>query len=254
MIYKTKYPTRHVRTAMLVAALALGGCAASPSKNPADPLESFNRSVYKFNDTLDKAVAKPVSRGYQKVMPRVGQIMVTNFFSNLDDVVVTFNDLLQLKFAQAASDGTRVLFNSTFGVFGLIEVTTRLPKHHEDFGQTLGYWGIAPGPYLMLPILGPSTLRDGAGRLVDTQPSQMGSIKHVPTRNQLYLLNGVSYRAELLEQEKLLDEAALDRYTFIRDSYLQRRQSLVYDGHPPREKYEDEGEDEELPPASPTSD
>lgn len=250
MIYKTNHTITPMRALLLVAALALSGCASS--KNPADPLESFNRSVYQFNDTLDKAIAKPVARGYQQVVPKVGQVMVTNFFSNLDDVVVTFNDLLQLKFTQAASDGSRVLFNTTFGVFGLIEITTRLPKHHEDFGQTLGYWGIGSGPYLMLPILGPSTLRDGTGRLVDTQPSQMGSIQHIPTRNQLYLLNGVSYRTELLEQEKLLDEAALDRYAFIRDSYLQHRQSLVYDGHPPREKYEDEGEDDELPPVPAT--
>jgi phospholipid-binding lipoprotein MlaA len=155
---------RTLKSLIAVLALILSGCATGT--NPADPYESFNRSMYKFNDSLDKAVGKPLAKGYAYVMPTIGKVMVSNFFSNLDDVVVTANDLLQLKFRQAASDGTRVIFNSTLGIFGLFNVTSRLEKHNEDFGQTLGYWGVGPGPYLMLPLLGPSTVRDrgDAGR------------------------------------------------------------------------------------------
>lgn len=223
---------------LLIATLLLGGCATG--KNPADPYESFNRGVYKFNDTLDQTLAKPTAQTYEKYMPELGKMMVSNFFSNLDDVVVTVNDLLQLKFKQAISDASRVVFNSTFGVFGLFNVTTKLEKHNEDFGQTLGYWGIGPGPYLMLPILGPSTVRDGAGMAVDTVPSQLGKIRPVTTRNQLYLTKGINRRAQLLDAEKVMDEATLDKYEFLRDAYLLHRQDLVYDGDPPRQKYDDE--------------
>lgn len=232
-----------IRIMLALAAVALTGCASTHANNPADPLESFNRGVYQFNDTLDKAIAKPVAKGYSTVMPEPGKILVTNFFSNLDDVIVTANDLLQLKLAQAASDGSRFVFNTTFGVFGLLNVTSRLEKHDEDFGQTLGYWGIGPGPYIVLPILGPSTLRDGVGLYVDSRPSKLRRVNHMRTRNQLYLTKAVNRRAQLLEQEKVLDEAVIDRYEFIRDAYLLHRQSQVYDGNPPREKYEEEDED-----------
>lgn len=228
-----------IRLIFAVAAIVLiSGCSSTPARNTADPFEPFNRSVYKFNDGLDKTVVKPAAKGYDAIMPEPGKIMVSNFFSNLDDLIVTANDLLQLKFRQAASDGARFLFNSTFGVFGLFEVTSRLEKHNEDFGQTLGYWGIGSGPYIVLPILGPSTFRDGVGLYADGRPSKLRRIKHMRTRNQMYLTKGVNRRAQLLDQEKVLDEAALDRYAFIRDAYLQRRQSLVYDGNPPREKYD----------------
>ncbi|MDO8294235.1 MAG: VacJ family lipoprotein [Gallionella sp.] len=225
-----------------LATVTLTGCASTHAKNPADPLESFNRGVYQFNDAVDKAIAKPVAQGYNAVMPVPGKIMVSNFFSNLDDVVITINDLLQFKFAQAASDGSRFLFNSTFGVFGLLDVTPRLEKHNEDFGQTLGYWGVGSGPYIMLPLLGPSSVRDGVGLYADSRPSLLRRVNHIRTRNQLYLTKSINRRAQLLDQEKVLDEAALDRYEFIRDAYLLRRQSLVYDGNPPREKYEDDEE------------
>lgn len=231
----------------IVAALLLSGCATG--SNPADPFESFNRGVYTFNDTLDKAVVKPVAQGYDKTMPVMGKVLVRNFFSNLDDVVVTANDLLQFKFRQAASDGIRVIFNSTIGVFGLFNVTSRLEKHNEDFGQTLGYWGVGPGPYLMLPVFGPSDLRDGFGRIVDTVPSQSSKITPVATRNSLYILNGIKTRAELLDSEKVMDEATLDRYEFLRNAYLQHRLDLVYDGDPPRPKYDDDGGDDAPNPA-----
>lgn len=233
---------------ILLIAATLTGCASTHANNPADPLESFNRGVYKFNDTLDKAIAKPIAQGYSKVMPETGKTMVTNFFSNLDDVVVTANDLLQLKLKQGFSDGMRFLVNSTVGVAGLIDVAAMngLEKHDEDFGQTLGYWGVGNGPYIVLPLLGPSTLRDGAGLYVDSRPSKIRRVKHMRTRNQLVVTKAVNRRAQLLDQEKVLDEAAIDRYGFIRDAYLLRRKSQVYDGNPPREKYdEDDGDMED---------
>lgn len=240
-----------IRIFLALAALALTGCASTQANNPADPLEPLNRGVFQFNDVLDKAVTKPVAQGYNKVMPEMGKTMVANFFSNLDDAVVTANDLLQFKLTQAASDGSRFLFNSTFGVFGLFNVTSRLEKHNEDFGQTLGYWGVAGGPYLVVPVLGPSTLRDSIGDIGDSQVSLLARTSHVRTRNQLYLLKAVKRRAQLLTQESVLEGAMIDRYAFIRDAYLQRRQSLVYDGNPPHEDYDDEESDFEYQPDSP---
>jgi len=224
--------------ALLIAAPLLTGCAGA--RNPADPLEPFNRGVYRFNDSVDRAVVKPVARAYDTVMPMPGKIAVGNFISNLDDVVVTANDLLQLKFIQAITDGSRFLINSTFGVAGLFNVAYKLEKHHEDFGQTLGYWGVGSGPYLMLPFLGPSSMRDTPGLYVDTITGVPGHIEYVPTRNQYYVGTFVHKRAALLDSEKVLDEAALDRYEMMRDAYLMRRKSLVYDGNPPRERYDDE--------------
>lgn len=230
------------RIYLLLASLALGGCASTQvGHNAKDPLEPINRGVYYFNDKLDKAVIKPVARAYDKVTPEPVQNMVRNFFSNLDDIVVTINDLLQLKFAQAASDSARVVFNSTFGIFGLFNFADHLEKHNEDFGQTLGYWGIGSGPYIVLPFFGPSNLRDSAGLYVDSMTNPMEEVEPVRTRNQLYAAKIISVRTDLLKREEVLDAAAVDRYAFIRDAYLQRRQSLVYDGDPPREEIDDEG-------------
>lgn len=224
---------------ILSFALVLTGCASTPNSDPKDPFENANRKIYKFNDALDRNVLKPVAKGYNAALPKPVKIMLHNFFSNLDDVTVTLNDLLQLKFQQAASDGSRVLFNSTFGVFGFLNVTDRLEKHNEDFGQTLGYWGIGSGPYLMLPFFGPSSIRDGVGLGGDSLTGVITNIRDVPTRNSLYATDKIRVRADLLEHEQALDDTS-DRYTFIRDFYLARRQSLVYDGDPPREKYIDE--------------
>lgn len=226
-----------------LALLALGGCASTHSyHNPKDPFEPLNRGIYKFNDTLDQAILKPAAKGYNKVMPVPGKAMVHNFFSNLDDVIVTLNDLLQFKLRQAFSDSGRVLINTTVGAFGLVDAASTVGylKHHEDFGQTLGYWGVQSGPYLMLPFFGPSSFRDGIGLYVDSQPSRISRIPHMRTRNQVVVFKGIARRAELADQEKVLDQAVLDRYSFIRDAYLLRRQSLVYDGNPPRPKYDDE--------------
>lgn len=230
-----------IRFFSLLASLALGGCA-STHHNPADPFEPFNRGVYKFNDVLDKAVVKPAAKGYNAVMPAPGKMMVSNFFSNLDDVIVTINDLLQIKVVRAVSDGGRILVNSTIGLYGLVDVASRvgMEKHHEDFGQTLGYWGIGSGPYLVIPLLGPSSVRDGVGLYADIRSGVLGRIKHVDFRNQLYAIDLLSKRTRLLSQEKVLDEAMIDQYSFIRDAYLQRRRSLIYDGNPPREKFDDD--------------
>jgi len=247
-----------IRIFIALATLALTGCSSTRTLNPADPFQPFNRGVYQFNETVDKAVTKPVAQVYNKVMPDTGKIMVINFFSNLDDVVVTANDLLQFKFAQGFSDGMRILVNSTVGVAGLIDVASmRIEKHHEDFGQTLGYWGVKSGPYLVVPILGPSTLRDSVGDIGDSQISVIARTPHVRTRNQMYIAKAVKRRAQLLDDESVLEGAMIDRYAFIRDAYLQRRENLVYDGNPPHDPLEDESLDDEpaahdaSPPATP---
>ena len=235
-----------MRIFLLFASLLLTGCSSisgiSKYAQQKDPLESFNRGVFAFNDTLDRAIIKPVAQGYSAVTPGPVKNMVNNFFSNLDDVVVTVNDLLQFKFRQAASDGSRVIFNSTFGVLGLFNVVDKLEKHNEDLGQTLGYWGVSSGPYLVLPFFGPSSVRDGSGLYADSFASVIGRTKNMSARNRDWLAEGVNTRAGLLEGEKVLDEAIIDRYSFIRDAYLQRRQSLVYDGNPPRQKFDDDEE------------
>ncbi len=209
--------------------------------------------MYKFNDALDKAVLKPAAKGYVAVVPPVGRTMINNFFSNLNDVVVTLNDVLQFKFAQAVSDGGRFLINTTFGAFGLADTAAAagFPKHHEDFGQTLGYWGIESGPYLVLPFFGPSSVRDGIGLYADSITSPINNVTPSSNRNQILIFNGVRVRANLLENEKLLEEAGLDPYSFMRDAYLSHRQSEVYDGHPPRPRYEDEEDDSPPPPPKP---
>lgn len=233
-----------IRLPLLFASLVLGGCA-STHHNPKDPFEPFNRGVYQFNETVDKAIVKPAAKGYNAVMPAPGKMMVSNFFSNLDDVIVTVNDLLQFKIVNAVSDGGRILVNSTVGIYGLVDVASQvgLEKHHEDFGQTLGYWGVGSGPYLVIPLFGPSSVRDGVGLYADSRAGMLRRVKHVDTRNQLYATNLLSKRADLLNKEKVLDEAMIDRYSFIRDAYLQRRKSLIYDGNPPREKLDDDEND-----------
>lgn len=227
---------------ILVGTLSLTACSNVPAKNPADPFESFNRSMYHFNDGVDKAIAKPLAKGYNAVVPDVGKTMIGNFFSNLDDVLVTMNDLLQFKFKQAFSDGMRVLVNTTVGIAGLVDVASQgsLPKHNEDLGQTLGYWGLENGPYIVWPLLGSSSLRDSLGLYGDSQVSPISNTKPVRNRNQMIVTKAINRRAQLLEAEKVLDEASLsdDRYQIIRDIYLANRKNLVYDGNPPREKYE----------------
>jgi len=227
------------------AALGLGGCASTAALNPADPFEPANRAVFEFNEEVDKAFVKPVAQAYRAVLPQPVRTGVRNFYGNLWDPWIGLNNLLQGKVEWALNDLFRFAVNTTFGLGGINDVATdmRLEKHNEDFGQTLGRWGVESGPYLVLPILGPSSVRDGTGLLVDSYgylpwriPTWRKWDHYVAWRNSLTALGFVSLRASLLDAESVLEEAALDRYAFVRDAYLQRRRSLVYDGEPPRER------------------
>jgi len=238
-----------VEVKRLCAALLLSGmmagCATSGG-NPADPLERINRPIFAFNDATDRWVFTPVAKGYRFVLPGFVRTGISNFFSNLDDVWVSVNDVLQGKFQGGLEDFTRVIFNSTFGIGGLFDFASPvgLPKHNEDFGQTLGAWGVASGPYVVIPFLGPSTFRDGFGLIFDYNADLVyWATESVPVRNSLYATRAISNRAKLLDATNLLEQAALDRYTFVRDAWLQRRRNLVYDGNPPRER-DDESDDE----------
>jgi len=224
----------------LVSIFVLSGCAAT-SDNPRDPLEGLNRGVYKFNDVFDNVLAKPVAVVYKGVVPQIARTGVSNFFANINDVIIALNNLLQGKFPQAVSDVGRILVNTTAGLFGVIDVATEigLEKHNEDFGQTLGYWGVTDGPYLVLPFIGPSSFRDGVGWLVDFYTDPITYVDPSRDRNILWGTRFVSRRAELLDTSNILDTAALDPYEFLRDAYLQRRRSLVYDGNPPPDKDDD---------------
>lgn len=218
-------------------ALALAGCAANG--DPRDPLEPLNRGIHSFNESFDKALLKPVAQGYDAVMPGFAKTGVRNFFANLGDVTVLANDILQLKLEQSSSDFLRLAFNSTFGMFGLLDVASEmgLRKHEEDFGQTLGRWGVGTGPYLVLPFLGPSDFRDTAGIAVDTEYTDLvRNYDGVATRNQAMAVRIVSRRADLLDAKEAVDSAALDGYEFTRDFYLERRKGLVYDGKPPQDE------------------
>jgi phospholipid-binding lipoprotein MlaA len=222
--------------ALVLVGFLLGGCASSG--NPRDPFEPVNRVVYSINDGLDRAIAKPVAEGYRAVVPELARSGVTNFFSNLEDVWIMLNNLLQGKVESALDDMARVLVNSTVGLFGVVDVASDLgiSKHNEDFGQTLGRWGVGSGPYVVLPFLGSSTLRDALGRgLVDMQGDIVRQLDHVPTRNSLLVTRLINTRANLLDASRIVEEAALDKYSFTRDAYLQRRENLVYDGNPPRQ-------------------
>ncbi len=221
----------------LVASLSLTGCATGPNANPKDPLEPMNRSISRFNDSLDENVLKPVATGYRDVTPDLVQKGVRNVFNNLSDAWSTVNNGLQLKGRDTAESFMRVVVNTVFGVYGIFDVATeiKLQRHTEDFGQTLGYWGVPSGPYLVLPVLGPSTLRDTAGLPVDTSADVVRHLDHIPTRNSAMGLRIVEKRADLLKATNMLEEAALDKYSFTRDSYLQYRRSQIYDGNPPEE-------------------
>jgi phospholipid-binding lipoprotein MlaA len=225
-----------VISALLGVAL-LAGCASGPNANPKDPLEPFNRGVYQFNDAVDTAVLKPVATAYRDVTPRLIRQGVGNFFGNLQDVWSTVNSALQLNGPATSDNAGRVMINSLIGIGGIFDVASDLgiQKHTKDFGLTLGHWGVASGPYLMLPLLGPSTLRDTAALPVDSQGDVVGNLNHVPTRNTTMAVRIVDQREGLLKATEMLDKIALDKYSFVRDAYLQRRRSAVYDGNPPEE-------------------
>jgi phospholipid-binding lipoprotein MlaA len=230
------------RVAALIAfgSLLLAGCATTGERNPADPIEPFNRGVYKFNDALDRGVLKPTAKAYQKVTPEWFRTGVGNFFTNLKAPGTIVNQLLQGKFREAGQDTLGFLLNTTFGWAGVIDVASMnaLPQHDEDLGQTLGKWGVPPGPYLMLPFFGPSTVRDAPSRVADTFLEPLYWYDTGNARWFSLALSIVDDRARLLPLDDTLAET-YDPYGFIRDAYLQRRQYLVYDGEPPEEPIEE---------------
>ena len=228
----TKMTVRWCCVVMVTAATA--GCATAPgaaTDNP-DPFERYNRSMYNFNQNVDKAILKPAATAYADILPPFFQTMVGNFFGNIGDVWTAANNFLQGKPREATSDALRVIFNSTFGLAGLLDICTPagLPKHEEDFGQTLAVWGVKSGPYVVLPVFGSSTLRDSLAKPVDLAADPVAQLNHVPTRNVARVVRLVDDRAALLGTSGILDGAALDPYEFTRDAYLQRRQSRVKDG------------------------
>ena len=227
--------TRHLMAGLTLFVLLLSGCATGPNANPRDPLEPFNRGVYQFNDTVDRAVVKPVASAYRDVLPSPVRTGVTNFFANLQDAWSFVNNSLQLKGEAAGNSLVRFGVNTFFGLGGVLDIASemQIERHTEDFGQTLGYWGVGAGPYLVLPLMGPSTVRDTAALPVDAQGNLVSGVSDVSTRNSLTTLNLLNRRARLLDATSMLDQVALDPYTFTRDAFLQRRQNDVYDGYPP---------------------
>ncbi len=226
---------KKLRVMLVVAAVvALTGCASTSGySDPRDPIEGFNRVMFEFNDALDRALLKPLAKGYRAVMPSPVDKGITNFFSNLDDVGSAINNLLQFKLKRSASDVGRIVVNSTVGILGLIDVASNmnLEKTGEDFGQTLGVWGMGPGPYIVLPIFGPSGGRDAVGSVADWFTDPVTYVNPVEVKNSLIFVRAVDKRADLLGASNVVDEAALDKYEFMRDAYIQKRESDVNDGN-----------------------
>ena len=237
--------SRSVQGLLVVGSiLCLTGCATGPQTNPADPLEPLNRSVFRFNDTLDENVLKPVAIGYRDYTPTLVQTGVRNVFNNFADVSAVLNNGLQLKGRQTASSLMRVVVNTTVGVYGLFDVATaiKLERYPEDFGQTLGYWGVSSGPYLVLPLLGPSTVRDTAGIPVDWQVDPVSNARIASFGPETQILRIVDRRTSFLAAGNMLNEASIDKYAFLRDAYLQRRRSQIFDGNPPDEDLPDQSQ------------
>jgi phospholipid-binding lipoprotein MlaA len=240
------------RLAIVAVVVALlSGCHTVPKdqRDPRDPFESVNRSIYKFNDRVDRAVVRPVARAYRTVLPQFVRTGVGNFFSNIGDVRVVLNNTLQGKFTTAYADFGRVVINSTLGIAGIFDIATEagIEKHQEDFGQTLGWYGIPDGPYIMLPVFGPSNVRDTVGFGVDWLTDPITYVDPVSARNQFTATRLVNRRAELLDATTVL-KTTFDPYQFMRDAYLQRRRNLIYDGKPPRDKEDDLPLKPESPP------
>lgn len=231
--------------------------AGQRPRSPQDPFEGFNRGVYSFNEGIDRAVLKPLAEGYRKVVPELVRTGVTNFFGNIADVWTGVNELLQGKIMDGAQVTLRVATNTVFGLGGVLDPATEfgLEKRSEDFGQTLGRWGMPPGPYLMLPLFGPSTVRDTAALPVDKAAGPTVLVSGTGEVAGVVVLQTVNTRSELLSASKLLDDVALDKYSFLRDAYLARRRSQVYDGNPPEEPYDDGGSQDPTapPPAAPAA-
>ena len=222
------------------AAVLLAACAATPSRD--DPFEPMNRVSYRVHEVVDGQIVKPMIQAYVDYTPRPIQKGIDNFFGNIDDFFSFINALLQNKPDKAAHDLGRVMTNTGFGVLGIFDLASEagIPKGNEDFGQTFGVWGIAQGPYLFIPVFGPTTVRDGSGWIIRGYANPVGYVEDIAARNILWALNLIDLRASALQAESLVGQAALDPYTFIRRAYLQRRQFLVYDGNPPPPKDDEE--------------
>ncbi|MFA5983439.1 MAG: VacJ family lipoprotein [Methylococcaceae bacterium] len=244
---------KFVQATSFVLFATLSGCA-TVGNDARDPWEGWNRNVQDFNDGLDKYAIKPVAKGYQWITPSYVDQGVTNFFSNIDDISVTINDLLQFKIEQTGSDGARFLVNSVAGVGGLIDVASLidLPKHREDFDQTLGVWGVPTGPYLVLPLFGPSSPRGVGGLIGKAVMNPITYIDSAAITGGLFTLNTIDIRSDNLSTEKIAEEASLDRYEFFKNSYFQNREYLVKDGNVPDSDDIDldEGDDAPINPFS----
>jgi len=227
---------RMLRDCVLLLLLAGAAGCATTNGDSRDPAEGFNRAMYAFNDGFDEAIGKPVATAYRNVLPSPVRSAVRNFFANIADLWIGANNLLQGKPADTVTDWARFAFNTTIGLFGLIDVASEigLEKHDEDFGQTFGRWGAADGAYLVWPLLGSSSVRDSVGLIFDISLDPVLQHEPVRVRNAMSILRATGKRADLLDASRILEEAALDRYVFQRDAYLQRRRSQVYDGNPPR--------------------
>lgn len=239
---KTTLPACIKSVAVAIVAVGLlTGCATSG--NPKDPIEGFNRAMFAFNEGLDAAIVKPVAKGYDAVLPAPIKTGVTNFFSNIEDLFIGVNNLLQGKVPEAFSDLGRVAINSTVGILGIIDWATDagLEKHDEDFGQTFGRWGVGNGAYVVIPVFGPRTARDTVGLVLDIATDPVANHNPERTRDLALVLRFVNDRANLLPADKVIEEAALDKYSYMRDAYLQRRRSLIHDGNAPREIEADAG-------------
>jgi phospholipid-binding lipoprotein MlaA len=243
----TQKPTLNLRLLLssLVISSALGGCATTSTQaTPADPWEGWNRGAQSFNDDVDDAILKPVAKGYLAITTEAIDEGVTNFFSNLNDIGVTVNDFLQLKFLQGGMDASRFIVNTTVGLAGIFDVAKHidLPKHNEDFGQTLGFWGVPSGSYLVLPFVGASSPRDTVGLVGDallnplTYASIFGGAAVNAITTGTKALDITDTRAGLMSTEKMIDEASVDRYDFIKSAYQQHREYLIHDGNPPQEE------------------
>lgn len=231
------------------------GCASNPNAHPHDPWEPFNRAVSTFNDDLDAAIAKPIATAYKVVVPPIVRTGVNNFFSNLTDPWTVVNSVLQLKPQAAVESFMRFNVNTFLGLGGLLDIASemKIDKHVADFGQTLGHWGVPPGPYLVLPLLGPSTTRDTLASTLIARGDLVWQLDNVAHRNALYALRLVDKRSNLLRTTAVLDAVALDKYSFTRDVFLQVRQNEVFDGNAPEEVIDDAEKPEEKTELAPES-
>lgn len=251
--YSHCLPSRYASPLLVI--LCLYGCSSAPSRDGADPMEGWNRGVQNFNDKLDAYVMKPVATGYKKAAPSIVDHGITNFYNNVEDVSVIGNDLLQFKLLQTGQDLGRLLVNSTVGLAGFVDVASKmnLPKHNEDFDQTLAKWGLPSGPYVVIPFLGPSTPRGIFGIAGDTMSNPINWINPLAVPYGSGILRLTDQRADLLSASKIMDEASVDRYEFIRNAYFQQRNYVIHDGHPPLDEDLEKQMDLDLESMAPTS-